>query len=107
MAFRAIVYFYVEEAIKDVNLTSGKFIDFTLIAFWSYLLDSITGCCAFLAWIKIFKYVSFNKAMTQLSGTLNKGATQLIKLGNILQNDCSGLLTIFRAELPEISKVCG
>ena len=57
---------------KDVNLTSGKFVDFTTIAFWSYLLDSITGCCTFLAWIKIFKYVSFNKAMTQLSGTLSK-----------------------------------
>ena len=69
---RAIVYFYIEPAISDVNLASGQFVDFTVIAFWSYFLDSITGCCAFLAWIKIFKYVSFNKAMTQLSGTLNK-----------------------------------
>ena len=78
LTLRAIVYFYVEPAISDVNLTSGKFVDFTVIAFWSYLLDSITGCCAFLAWIKIFKYVSFNKAMTQLSGTLNKGGSHLI-----------------------------
>ena len=40
---------------------TDEFVDFTTISFWSYILDSITGCSAFLVWVRIFKYVSFNK----------------------------------------------
>ena len=65
--FRALLYFYIEPSLKDVTIISDTFVDFTTIGFWSYLLDSVTGCCAFLAWIRIFKYVSFNKVVIALS----------------------------------------
>lgn len=61
LGHRAVLYLYLEPALSDVSLISDKFVDFTTIAHWSYFFDSITGCCAFLAWVKIFKYVSFNK----------------------------------------------
>ena len=61
--FRALLYFYIEPSLKDVTIINDTFVDFTTIGFWSYFLDSVTGCCAFLAWIRIFKYVSFNKVV--------------------------------------------
>ena len=78
LGYRAVTYFYIEPSLKDINISSTKFIDFTCLAFWSYFFESLTGCCSFLAWVKIFKYISFNKAMTQLSGTLNRCAGDMI-----------------------------
>ena len=60
-AHRAITYFIVEPSLKEVPMISDKFVDFTTIGFWSYFLDSLTGALAFLSWVRIFKYVSFNK----------------------------------------------
>ena len=72
LGHRAFTYFIIQPSLKDINISSSEFIDFTCLAFWSYFFDSLTGCCSFLAWVKIFKYISFNKAMTQLSGTLSR-----------------------------------
>ena len=60
-AHRAITYFIVEPSLKEVPMISDEFVDFTTIGFWSYFLDSLTGALAFLSWVRIFKYVSFNK----------------------------------------------
>ena len=32
------------------------------------------GLCIFFAWVKMFKYVSFNKTMTQLSMTISRSS---------------------------------
>ena len=50
----------MEPSLQEVA-TTHRFVDFTCLAFWSYLLDSLTGVTAFLSWVRIFKYVSFNK----------------------------------------------
>ena len=60
-AHRTITYFIVEPSLKEVPMISNEFVDFTTIGFWSYFLDSLTGALAFLSWVRIFKYVSFNK----------------------------------------------
>jgi hypothetical protein len=39
--------------------------------FRSRILTQISAFNVFVAWIKLFKYLSFNKTMTQLSGTLS------------------------------------
>ena len=36
----------------------------------SVATTNVTGILVFIAWIKLFKYISFNKTMTQLSNTL-------------------------------------
>ena len=58
---RAVLYLHVEPSLQEVATTTDRFVDFTCLAFWSYLLDSLTGVTAFLSWVRIFKYVSFNK----------------------------------------------
>merc|ERR1712184_5952 len=34
--------------------------------------------CVFCAWVKLFKYISFNKTMTQLSSTLSRCAGDVL-----------------------------
>ena len=53
----------MEPSLQEVATTTHSFVDFTCLAFWSYLLDSLTGVTAFLSWVRIFKYVSFNKVV--------------------------------------------
>ena len=70
--------------------------DFTFLCYWQYQFNNLISATIFLAWIKvcirkkfffilkifllylkIFKYVSFNKTMTQLSETLTKCAKDI------------------------------
>jgi hypothetical protein len=52
-----------------------QFADFAPLANNSRTLTILSALNIFVAWIKFFKYLSFNKTMTQLSGTL--GAVSL------------------------------
>jgi hypothetical protein len=49
-----------------------SFPDFTNLAFWNQMFQNFSGLTVFVSWIKIFKYISFNKTMSQLSGTLTQ-----------------------------------
>lgn len=51
--------------------------DFTFLCYWQYQFNVIISITLFLAWIKVFKYISFNKTMTQLSETLGKCARDI------------------------------
>jgi len=46
--------------------------DFTSLSYWQIVFNSSLALLVFCAWVKIFKYISFNKTMTQLSTTLSK-----------------------------------
>ncbi|NXE04016.1 PK2L2 protein, partial [Lophotis ruficrista] len=52
--------------------------DFYFLAYWQVLYNNMIAINIFFAWIKIFKYVSFNKTMTQLSSTLSRCAKDII-----------------------------
>ncbi|UJR20747.1 hypothetical protein I4U23_023865 [Adineta vaga] len=54
-----------------------QYSDFTFLCYWQYQLNNVISATIFLAWIKIFKYISFNKTMTQLSETLTKCAKDI------------------------------
>ncbi|CAF1423747.1 unnamed protein product [Adineta steineri] len=54
-----------------------QFSDFTFLCYWQYQFNNLISTTIFLAWIKIFKYISFNKTMTQLSETLTKCAKDI------------------------------
>ncbi|XP_051935332.1 polycystic kidney disease 2-like 1 protein [Hippocampus zosterae] len=52
--------------------------DFEFLAFWQTQYNNMNAVNLFFAWIKVFKYISFNKTMTQLSSTLGRCAKDII-----------------------------
>ncbi|XP_008500272.2 polycystic kidney disease 2-like 1 protein [Calypte anna] len=52
--------------------------DFEFLAFWQSQYNNMNAVNLFFAWIKIFKYISFNKTMTQLSSTLQRCAKDIL-----------------------------
>nr|KAF6448369.1 polycystin 2 like 2, transient receptor potential cation channel [Rousettus aegyptiacus] len=49
-----------------------KYSDFYFLAYWHVYYNNIIAITIFFAWIKIFKFISFNKTMSQLSSTLSR-----------------------------------
>uniref|UniRef100_UPI0037E73607 polycystin-2-like protein 1 n=1 Tax=Semicossyphus pulcher TaxID=241346 RepID=UPI0037E73607 len=83
LAIIAIV-FNIFRTIKVDNLL-GKLLeqpdiyaDFEFLAFWQTQYNNMNAVNLFFAWIKVFKYVSFNKTMTQLSSTLGRCAKDIL-----------------------------
>ncbi|XP_070288616.1 polycystin-2-like protein 1 isoform X4 [Myotis yumanensis] len=69
----------------EVNRLMGKLLqqpntyaDFEFLAFWQTQYNNMNAVNLFFAWIKIFKYISFNKTMTQLSSTLARCAKDIL-----------------------------
>uniref|UniRef100_A0A3B3CD97 Polycystic kidney disease 2-like 1 n=1 Tax=Oryzias melastigma TaxID=30732 RepID=A0A3B3CD97_ORYME len=78
------IAFNVFRTIKVDNLL-GKLLenpniyaDFEFLAFWQTQYNNMNAVNLFFAWIKIFKYISFNKTMTQLSTTLGRCAKDIM-----------------------------
>nr|XP_002119742.1 polycystin-2 isoform X2 [Ciona intestinalis] len=46
--------------------------DFEFLGFWQMQYNNMVAIVVFFAWIKIFKYISFNRTMTQLQSTLSR-----------------------------------
>ncbi|KAM9804248.1 polycystin-2-like protein 1 [Neosynchiropus ocellatus] len=83
LAIVAII-FYIFRAVKVDNLL-GKLLeqpeiyaDFEFLAFWQTQYNNMNAVNLFFAWIKVFKYISFNKTMTQLSSTLGRCAKDIL-----------------------------
>lgn len=66
-----------------INLLSepDKFADFTYLGWLTTQNGNAVAICVFLAWIKLFKYLSFNKTMTQLTKTLSRCAKDMAGFG--------------------------
>jgi hypothetical protein len=45
---------------------------FDTLGFWSAQFSNVLAVLSFVAWVKVFKYISFNKTMSQLSSTLSR-----------------------------------
>ncbi|XP_074400996.1 polycystin-2-like protein 1 [Zonotrichia albicollis] len=56
----------------------NTYADFEFLAFWQTQYNNMNAVNLFFAWIKIFKYISFNKTMTQLSSTLARCAKDIL-----------------------------
>ncbi|XP_029377218.1 polycystic kidney disease 2-like 1 protein isoform X2 [Echeneis naucrates] len=83
LAIVAII-FNVFRTVKVDNLL-GKLLkqphiyaDFEFLAFWQTQYNNMNAVNLFFAWIKVFKYISFNKTMTQLSSTLGRCAKDIL-----------------------------
>lgn len=53
---------------------------FDTLGFWSTQFNNMLALLTFIVWIKIFKYISFNKTMSQLSNTLSRVSCSLLIL---------------------------
>ncbi|XP_062443711.1 polycystin-2-like protein 2 [Rhea pennata] len=74
------IYRTVEVSLLMEELLSNSFVypDFYFLASWQVHYNNMIAVNVFFAWIKIFKYISFNKTMTQLSSTLSRCAKDII-----------------------------
>ncbi|NXQ78737.1 PK2L2 protein, partial [Nyctibius grandis] len=74
------IYRTVEVSLLMKELLSDAHVypDFYFLAFWQVFYNNMIAVNIFFAWIRVFKYVNFNRTMTQLSFTLSRCAKDLI-----------------------------
>lgn len=77
VAFNIYRTLKVDELLEDLLSKPEQYSDFYFLSYGQSQFDNAIAIAVFLAWIKIFKYISFNKTMTQLSSTLGKCAKDL------------------------------
>ncbi|XP_061473220.1 polycystin-2-like protein 2 isoform X2 [Rhineura floridana] len=78
IAFNVYRTIEVSRLMEDLLSNSNAYPDFYFLAFWQTRYNNMISVNVFFAWIKIFKYISFNKTMTQLSSTLSRCAKDII-----------------------------
>ncbi|XP_067852001.1 polycystin-2-like protein 1 [Heptranchias perlo] len=78
------IFYNIYRTIK-VTLLLGKLLENSdsypnlyFLAYWQNRYNIIIAFTVFIAWIKIFKYISFNMTMTQLSTTLSRCAKGIV-----------------------------
>ncbi|XP_071337506.1 polycystin-2-like protein 1 [Trachinotus anak] len=68
----------VEKLLGKLLEQPDIYADFEFLAFWQTQYNNMNAVNLFFAWIKVFKYISFNKTMTQLSSTLGRCAKDIL-----------------------------
>jgi len=77
VAFNVYRTVEVGNKLKELVDNNDQFADFENLSYWETRFSNAIAIATFMAWIKIFKYISFNKTMTQLSSTLGRCAKDL------------------------------
>lgn len=62
----------VNKLLVELLNKPDEYADFGKLGFYQFQFNNAVALAVFFAWIKIFKYISFNKTMTQLSSTLSR-----------------------------------
>lgn len=62
----------VDSLLADLLNKPDEYPDFEKLGFYQTQFNNAVALAVFFAWIKVFKYISFNKTMTQLSSTLSR-----------------------------------
>ncbi|XP_066471167.1 polycystin-2-like protein 2 [Tiliqua scincoides] len=78
IAFNVYRTLEVSRLMEYLLSNSYAYPNFYFLAFWQTRYNNMISVNVFFAWIKIFKYISFNKTMTQLSSTLSRCAKDII-----------------------------
>ncbi|BFZ03162.1 hypothetical protein BsWGS_06200 [Bradybaena similaris] len=68
----------IEKKLESLLQDPLKYANFDGLGFWEMRFNNLVAVTVFFAWVKIFKYISFNKTMTQLSTTLSRCAKDLL-----------------------------
>ena len=75
--FNIYKYIVVNSLLKGLLAEPEIYADFAYLAVWSRYFQYAAGLSVFIAWIKVFKYISFNKTMSQLAGTITRSLPDL------------------------------
>ncbi|CAF0813690.1 unnamed protein product [Brachionus calyciflorus] len=67
----------VNSVLKSLLENTNQYPEFDSLSYWQNQFNNAIAITAFLCWIKFFKYISFNKTMTQLSSTLGRCAKDI------------------------------
>ncbi|NXT81357.1 PK2L2 protein, partial [Zapornia atra] len=78
IAFNAYRTVKVSLLLKELLSDATVYPDFYFLAYWQVLYNNMIAVNIFFAWIKVFKYISFNKTMMQLSSTLSRCAKDIL-----------------------------
>jgi hypothetical protein len=79
------IYFMVKQKVVEYNENYGKFVNFEKLAHWNDSFMNLVSLCIFFIWIKVLKYMSFNKTLVQFSSTLAKVRFVLLNLDSQLK----------------------
>jgi len=74
-------FFVVETQLSVLLEEPNSYADFNDLGYWSNAFKSAVAICVFFSWVKLFKYISFNKTMTQLASTLARCAGDVAGFG--------------------------
>lgn len=72
IGFSIFCTFTISSKLEELLADPNTFADFDFLGYWQTQFNSAVAVCVFFAWFKLFKYISFNKTMTQLSSTLSR-----------------------------------
>lgn len=76
--FNIYRYFTVENKLPGLIARGNEYADFETLAYWQEHYNILIAVTVFLSWIKVFKYLSFNRTMTQMTQTLSQCANDLL-----------------------------
>jgi polycystin 2 len=77
VAFNIYRTLAVNKILNSLVQNENEYKDFEFLSYWQVVFNSAVAIMVFFAWVKVFKYISFNKTMTQLSSTLSSCAKDL------------------------------
>ncbi|XP_053559279.1 polycystin-2 isoform X2 [Bombina bombina] len=64
----------LNKLLEDMNM----FPNFESLAYWQIQFNNVAAVTVFFAWVKLFKFVNFNRTMTQLSTTMSRCAKDIL-----------------------------
>lgn len=67
----------VDKLLKGLLSNDDQYANFDVLGYWQEQFNDFVAIAVFCAWIKVFKYISFNKTMTQLQSTLARCAKDI------------------------------
>ncbi|KAM6440100.1 polycystin-2 isoform 1-T1 [Liasis olivaceus] len=68
----------VDRLLKELLEDQNSFPNFEPLAYWQTQFNSVAAVTMFFVWIKLFKFISFNRTMNQLSTTMSRCAKDVL-----------------------------
>lgn len=77
IAFNAYREYIVRTTLERILADQNHYISFEFLCFWQEQFNNAIALIVFFSWVKIFKYLSFNKTMNQLGSTISASAKDI------------------------------
>ncbi|XP_053317583.1 polycystin-2 isoform X2 [Spea bombifrons] len=68
----------VDQPLSHLLVDQNTFPNFESLAYWQIQFNNIAAVTVFFGWLKLFKFVDFNRTMTQLSTTMSRCAKDIL-----------------------------